>query len=205
MFAVCFNSQCLNRYEQVHVSCSRSLNKKRLKTALEEAARRTNATTSCLRALFDKPIRLRAFLHAVRKTNQNSCSCSPAVSVLFAVFFFFFFLIQFLFERHTKTALSCVCPPSPPHTHRHQTTQSIRPKRSKYGSVWTLPSAVHSYDLYHIHLTSFSSYNGYKLNSHLTCFQRGFIAQSVEHRTGVAEVLGSTPVGASEFFSGLYL
>ena len=30
---------------------------------------------------------------------------------------------------------------------------------------------------------TFSSYNGYKLNSHLTCFRRGFIAQLVEHRT----------------------
>ena len=27
-------------------------------------------------ALFDKPIRLRAYVHAVRKTNQNSCLCS---------------------------------------------------------------------------------------------------------------------------------
>ena len=36
-------------------------------------------------------------------------------------------------------------------------------------------------------------------NSHLTCFQRGFIAQLVEHHTGV---MGSNPVGASEFFLG---
>ena len=50
--------------------------------------------------------------------------------------------------------------------------------------------------------TSFSSYNGYKLNSHLTCFRRGFIAQSAEHRTGIAEVMGSNPVGTSEFFLG---
>ena len=33
-----------------------------------------------------------------------------------------------------------------------------------------------------------NSYNGYKLKSHLTCFRRDFIAQSVEHRTGIAEV-----------------
>ena len=33
-------------------------------------------------------------------------------------------------------------------------------------------------------------------NSHLTCFRRGFIAQSVEHDTGIAEVMGSNPVGA---------
>ena len=44
---------------------------------------------------------------------------------------------------------------------------------------------MHSYDLYHIHIMSFSSYNGYKLNSHLTCFQRGFIAQLVEHRVWI--------------------
>ena len=37
------------------------------------------------------------------------------------------------------------------------------------------------------------------------CFQRGFTAQLEEHRTGIAEVLGLNPVGASEFFSGLYL
>ena len=50
--------------------------------------------------------------------------------------------------------------------------------------------------------TSFSSYNGYKLNSHLTCFRRSFITQSVEHRTGIAEVMGSDPVEASDFFLG---
>ena len=48
----------------------------------------------------------------------------------------------------------------------------------------------------------FSSHDGYKLNSHLTCFQRGFIAQSVKHRTGIAEVMGSNSVGASGFFLG---
>ena len=37
---------------------------------------------------------------------------------------------------------------------------------------------------------------------HITCFQRGFIAQLVEHRTGIAEVMGLNPVGASEFFLG---
>ena len=61
-------------------------------------------------------------------------------------------------------------------------------------------STVHSYDLYHIHFTSFSSYNGYKLNSDLTCFRRGSIAQSVEHCTSITEVMGSNPVGASELF-----
>ena len=59
--------------------------KKRLKMHTKRAACWEKAATSCLFALFDKPIsRLRAFLHAVRKTNQNSCLCPPVVSVLFA-------------------------------------------------------------------------------------------------------------------------
>ena len=44
------------------------------------------------------------------------------------------------------------------------------------------------------------SYNGYKLNSHLTYFWRGFIAQSVEHRTGIVEVMGLNPIGAWALF-----
>ena len=38
-------------------------------------------------------------------------------------------------------------------------------------------------------ITMISSYNGYKLNSRLTCFQRSFIAQSIEHHTGIVEVI----------------
>ena len=56
-------------------------------------------------------------------------------------------------------------------------------------------------DLYHINFTS-SSYNRYKLNLQLTCSRGGFIAQSVEHRTGIAEVMGLNPVEASDFFLG---
>ena len=59
-------------------------------------------------------------------------------------------------------------------------------------------SAVHiTYDLYHIHISLFSFLRN-KLHSLLTCFQRGFIAQLVEHRIGIAEVMGSTPVEASD-------
>ena len=36
----------------------------------------------------------------------------------------------------------------------------------------------------------------------MTCFQQGFIAQSVEHHTSIAEVIGLNPLGASEFFLG---
>ena len=56
-----------------------------------------------------------------------------------------------------------------------------------------------------MHIISVSSYNGYKLNSLLTCFQHRFIVQSVERRTGIAEVMGSNPVEASEFWGGLSL
>ena len=62
--------------------------------------------------------------------------------------------------------------------------------------------SAHTYDLYHIHITSLSPYNGYKLNSHLTCFQRGFIAQLVEHCTSIMEVMGLNPFAPSEFFLG---
>ena len=63
--------------------------------------------------------------------------------------------------------------------------------------------ASHNVDLRHRHNFQHirnSDSNGYKLNSHLTCFQQGFVAQSVEHRTGIVEVMGSNPVGASELF-----
>ena len=40
-------------------------------------------------------------------------------------------------------------------------------------------STVQWTDLYHIHIMSFSSYNRYKLNSHLTCFQRAGLHNSV--------------------------
>ena len=36
----------------------------------------------------------------------------------------------------------------------------------------------------------------------MTCYQRGFIAQLVEHCTGIMEVMGSNFIGASAFFLG---
>ena len=48
---------------------------------------------------------------------------------------------------------------------------------------------------------SLSSYNGCKLNSLLTCFQRAsFIARLVEHCIRIVEVVGFNPVEASGFF-----
>ena len=83
-------------------------------------------------------------------------------------------------------------------------TTAVTNKAQKKCHFYSL-STVHSYDLYHIHFTSFSSYNGYKLNLHLSCLRPSFIAQSVEHRTGIAEVMGSNPVGASELFWALFV
>ena len=61
-------------------------------------------------------------------------------------------------------------------------------------------STVHTFLSYTVHIMSFSSYNGYELSLHLTCLQRGFIAQLLEHCAGVTEVMGLNFVGASEFF-----
>ena len=66
---------------------------------------------------------------------------------------------------------------------------------------------MYVYDLvYHIHIISFSSYNGGKLNSMLFIwFQLGFIAQLVAHCTGIKEGMGMNPVEASAFFLRLQL
>ena len=103
-------------------------------------------------------------------------------------------------------------------THDLRDTGAVKPRRKQAGAssiyihcVKRMTWSVHDkkyewtaekYDLYHnIQLTSLSSYNGYKWNSHLTCFPRGFIAQSVEHRISIAKVMGSNPVVV---FSGFY-
>ena len=73
--------QWMNRYKQENSGGSRSLNKKGKNKRLKTATRRINATTSCLCALFDKPIRSLAYGHALRKTNQGSCLCSTVVEL----------------------------------------------------------------------------------------------------------------------------
>ena len=85
-------------------------------------------------------------------------------------------------------------------------TRKLLKTNSGYSQLLRLPhnckdcfhlhslSTVHSYDLYHLHIMSFSSYNRYKLNSHLTCYQWGFTAQSVEHHTGIVEVMVRIPL-----------
>ena len=57
------------------------------------------------------------------------------------------------------------------------------------------------YELFHINLTSLHCTGRYRERNKLTSLPVcGFIAQLVEHRTGIAEVTGSNPVGALIFF-----
>ena len=62
-------------------------------------------------------------------------------------------------------------------------------------------TAVQMYELFHIYFTSFHSSRENELNIKLTSLPMyGFIAQLVEHRTGIAEVTDSNPVEALIFF-----
>ena len=52
------------------------------------------------------------------------------------------------------------------------------------------------YELFHIYFTSFHSSRENEFNKWTSLPMCGFIAQLVEHRTGIAEVTGSNPVEA---------
>ena len=52
----------------------------------------------------------------------------------------------------------------------------------------------------HINFTSFHCTGRYELNKLTSLPTCGFIAQLVEHHTGIAEVMGSNPVEALIFF-----
>ena len=79
----------------------------------------------------------------------------------------------------------------------YEATKEVEKKAQNFLNACT-------YDLYHIHvhIISLSSYNRNKLNSLLTDSQQGFIAQSVEHHTGITEVMGLNPFETSDFFLG---
>ena len=59
------------------------------------------------------------------------------------------------------------------------------------------------YELFYIYFTSFHSTRENELNKLTSLPMYGFIAQLVEHRTGIAEVTGSNPVEAL-IFSGFF-
>ena len=54
----------------------------------------------------------------------------------------------------------------------------------------------YKYELFHINFTSFHCTGRYELNKLTSLPMCGFIAQLVEHRTGIVEVTGSNPVEA---------
>ena len=60
---------------------------------------------------------------------------------------------------------------------------------------------------FHINFTSFHCTERYELNKLTSLTMYGFIAQFqlIEHRTGIAEVMGSNPVEALIFFFRLLL
>ena len=58
----------------------------------------------------------------------------------------------------------------------------------------------YKYELFHIYFTSFHCTGRYKLNKLTLLPMCGFIAQLVEHRAGIAEVMGSNAVEALIFF-----
>ena len=58
----------------------------------------------------------------------------------------------------------------------------------------------YKYELFHIYYTSLHCTGRYELNKLTSLPTCGFIAQLVEHRTGIAEVMGSNPVEALIFF-----
>ena len=58
----------------------------------------------------------------------------------------------------------------------------------------------YKYELFHINFTSFHCTGRYELIKLTSLPMCGFIAQLVEHRTGIAEVTGSNPVEALIFF-----
>ena len=56
------------------------------------------------------------------------------------------------------------------------------------------------YELFHIYFTSLHCTGKYELNKLTSLPMCGFIAQLVQHRTGIAEVTGSNPVEALIFY-----
>ena len=61
-------------------------------------------------------------------------------------------------------------------------------------------SKFSNFELFHIYFTWFHCTGRYELNKLTLLPMCGFIAQLVEHRTGIAEVMGSNPVEALIFF-----
>ena len=79
-------------------------------------------------------------------------------------------------------------------------------QRGKSTAMITLYSHLqpqYKYELFHVNFTSFHCMGRYELSKLTSLPMCGFIAQLVEHRTGIAEVMGSNPVEAL-IFSGFF-
>ena len=63
----------------------------------------------------------------------------------------------------------------------------------------------YKYELFHIYFTSLHCMGKYELNKLTSLPTCGFIAQLVEHRTGIAEVTDSNPVEALIFQASFQL
>ena len=61
----------------------------------------------------------------------------------------------------------------------------------------------YKYELFHKNFTSFHFTGRYELNKLTSLPMYGYIAQMVEHRTGIVEVMDSSPVEAL-IFSGFF-
>ena len=72
--------------------------------------------------------------------------------------------------------------------------------RSEFITLHFHPQPRCKYGLFHINFTSFHCTGRYELNKLTSLPMCSFIAQLVEHRTGIAEVTGSNPVEALIFF-----
>ena len=67
------------------------------------------------------------------------------------------------------------------------------------GCGWHPAQPQYKYGLFHIYFTSLHCTGKYEVNKLTSLQAYGFIAQLVEHRTGIAEVTGSIPVEALIF------
>ena len=93
-----------------------------------------------------------------------------------ALIFFFFFFFRLLLSNCLNWKIYC-----DDHTSLSSTTAV---------QIW----------IFHIYFTWFHCTGRYELNKLTLLPMCGFIAQLVEHRTGIAEVMGSNPVEALIFF-----
>ena len=68
-------------------------------------------------------------------------------------------------------------------------------RNAKIVSIFTSLTAIHIYD-FHIFMVIYSPLHGFIYDQHDDQLLVGWLAQLVEHFTGIAKVMGSNPVRA---------